>query len=188
MQRTELTTSRLELRMPSIDDAGAMCRFAIANREHHEPWSPQRDESFYTVAYWQEEFEAQHARYRNGVAVAWIFSLRDGKRQHVIGFANLNNIVHGSFQAAHLGYGLDVDEVGKGYMHEALEAVVGHAFKSMNLHRVMANYIPSNERSANVLRQLGFHREGIARKYLRINGRWQDHILTAKINDSWHLQ
>lgn len=188
MDCTELTTKRLTLRIPAISDAEAMCRFAIANREHHEPWSPQRDGSYFTVAYWRVELEAQQASRRSGVAVPWIFALRDGEADQVIGFANVSNIVRGVFQAGHLGYGLDVDAVGQGYMHEALEAVVGHVFGTLNLHRVMANYIPSNERSANLLKRLGFQREGIARKYLRINGRWRDHILTSRINDAWHLQ
>jgi len=55
-------------------------------------------------------------------------------------------------------------------------------FDAMQLHRIMANYRPENERSARLLARLGFEKEGEARAYLRINGVWADHVLTALIN------
>lgn len=188
MQTTVLTTERLQLRVPAVSDAAAMSRFASDNREHHEPWSPLRDEGYFTPESWRLRLAGQQEQMRAGRSMPWIFSLRDGDPDRVVGFANLSQIVRGDFQAAYLGYGLDVYSVGKGFMHEALEAVLDHAFGTLNLHRVMANYIPRNERSARVLQKLEFRREGIARGYLRINGRWQDHILTSRTNHAWHLQ
>jgi len=55
----------------------------------------------------------------------------------------------------------------------------------MNLHRIMANYVPTNERSASVLKKLGFQVEGYARDYLYLNGKWRDHILTSLTNKDW---
>lgn len=66
-------------------------------------------------------------------------------------------------------------------MHEALEAGLAWAFGELDLHRVMANHLPRNQRSARLLQRLGFEREGYARDYLRIAGQWEDHVLTAKI-------
>jgi ribosomal-protein-alanine N-acetyltransferase len=60
-----------------------------------------------------------------------------------------------------------------------VNAVVGFAFETLRLHRVMANYQPINERSGKLLRRLGFVTEGYARDYLFINGAWRDHVLTA---------
>ena len=70
-------------------------------------------------------------------------------------------------------------------MTEAVNAVVEYGFKDKNLHRIMANYIPSNVRSGNLLRRLGFTVEGYARDYLYLNGKWEDHILTSKTNPKW---
>ncbi|BBN52682.1 hypothetical protein TRE132_08070 [Pseudomonas chlororaphis subsp. aurantiaca] len=69
-------------------------------------------------------------------------------------------------------------------MHEALQTAIGHMFDELKLHRIMANYIPDNQRSAALLERLGFEREGYARAYLQIAGRWQDHVLTARVNDA----
>jgi ribosomal-protein-alanine N-acetyltransferase len=69
-------------------------------------------------------------------------------------------------------------------MDEALAAGLDWAFGELGLHRVMANYLPRNERSGRLLARLGFEREGYAREYLKIAGRWEDHVLTAKISGS----
>lgn len=56
------------------------------------------------------------------------------------------------------------------------------------MHRIMANYMPHNQRSGNLLTRLGFEREGYAKKYLLIDGTWQDHVLTALMNEQWTPQ
>ena len=70
-------------------------------------------------------------------------------------------------------------------MTEAGRLLIHYAFEELNLHRIMASYIPHNQRSANVLKRLGFEIEGTAREYLFINGKWQDHVMTSLINPQW---
>ena len=67
-------------------------------------------------------------------------------------------------------------------MFEMLQAAIDYVFSEYNLHRIMANYIPTNSRSENLLNKLGFQKEGLAKSYLKIAGSWQDHVLTSKIN------
>ena len=81
-----------------------------------------------------------------------------------------------------LGYSVDARAEGKGIMTEALTALVAFAFGSLELHRIQANYMPSNERSGRVLKKLDFDVEGYARDYLFLGGAWRDHILTARLN------
>jgi len=100
----------------------------------------------------------------------------------MIGACNFSGIIRGAFQACYLGYHIDEAHQGKGLMQEALEAAIAYMFDTQNLHRIMANYIPGNERSARLLERLGFEREGYAKAYLNIAGRWQDHVLTARVN------
>ena len=100
----------------------------------------------------------------------------------MVASVNLNNVVRGAYAAAHLGYSVDAEEQGRGIGSEAVAAVVNHAFEELRLHRIMANYQPANERSARLLRRLGFVPEGFARHYLFIAGAWRDHVLTAKNN------
>jgi len=100
----------------------------------------------------------------------------------LLGWANLSEIVRGVFQACYLGYSLAAAVQGRGYMTEALHEVIRFAFEDLGLHRIMANYMPRNARSAAVLQRIGFTIEGSARDYLYIAGRWEDHILTSLTN------
>ena len=70
-------------------------------------------------------------------------------------------------------------------MHAALRLLIAFAFDELHLHRIMANHMPRNERSARLLHRLGFVREGLAHRYLLINDVWEDHELTSLTNDAW---
>ena len=70
-------------------------------------------------------------------------------------------------------------------MSESLRVAIRFMFEELNLHRIEANYIADNKRSGKLLERLGFVKEGIAKKYLLINGTWQDHILTSLTNHNW---
>ena len=69
-------------------------------------------------------------------------------------------------------------------MSETLIAAIGFVFEELDLHRIMANHLPDNERSARLLARLGFEREGFAKSCLKIDGRWRDHVLTSLLNPS----
>src|SRR4029077_2246956 len=100
----------------------------------------------------------------------------------IVGNLNLTQVQRGFSQSCYLGYNLARDEQGKGYMTEAVTAAVKFAFDTLKLHRVAASYMPSNVRSGAVLERCGFEIEGHAKAYLLINGRWEDHVLTAITN------
>lgn len=112
----------------------------------------------------------------------------EGGGSEVIGYANLSNIIRGAFHACYLGYGLAQERQGKGLMTESLRMVIEYAWNDLLLHRIMANYLPENERSARVLARLGFSIEGYARDYLFIGGAWRDHVLSALINPQWRMR
>lgn len=100
----------------------------------------------------------------------------------LIGKISLNNIVWGGFCSCFLGYKMDKDYINQGYMTEAVEAVVIYGFETLGLHRIEANVMPRNARSLRVLEKCGFEREGISRKYLKINGIWEDHVHMVRLN------
>ena len=118
-----------------------------------------------------------------GVSARFVLFKRGGR--DVIGTASLTHIHRGPQHSAVLGYALAAAEQGHGYMTEAVKAVVEYAFGQLGLHRIEAGYQPHNRRSAEVLKRAGFVVEGYARDYLLINGRWEDHILTAVTNPGW---
>ena len=102
----------------------------------------------------------------------------------VIGDLTFNNIVRGAFQSCHLGYKIDGRQLNQGFMTEALRCAIAYVFSELKLHRIEANIMPRNARSRRVVEKLGFVQEGLARKYLKINGAWEDHFHYVLLNDA----
>jgi ribosomal-protein-alanine N-acetyltransferase len=162
-----------------------MVEYVISNREHLAPWEPFRPDDYYTLDFWSDRFSSGNEEIASDRSLFLVLLNRMNPSGAIIGQIGLSNITRGAFQAAHLGYSLDQNAVGKGLMCEALTVVIEYVFEELNLHRVMANYSPRNERSGKLLRRLGFTVEGYARDYLRLAGTWEDHILTSLVNPSW---
>ena len=101
------------------------------------------------------------------------------------GVINLNEIVRYAFQSAYLGYYAFTPFAGKGLMRTGLHLVLARAFGDLGLHRVEANIQPANRRSIALVRSLGFRYEGLARRYLKIAGRWRDHEHWALVQEDW---
>jgi ribosomal-protein-alanine N-acetyltransferase len=91
------------------------------------------------------------------------------------GAVNLTNVVLGAFRSGYLGYFAFAGHEGRGYMREGLQQVVRHAFRNLGLHRLEANIQPGNRASIELVRSLGFRKEGFSPDYLKIRGRWRDH-------------
>ncbi len=152
--------------------------FQARNRQRFAPYAPLRTDHFYTAQHWKMARRASARDRRNDLAMRWI--LIDENR--VYGQINMDQILRGAFQSAVLGYSLDASLEGKGYMTTSLRWVIDCAFTKMCLHRLTANHVPENDRSAAVLARLGFQPEGLAKSYLRLNGVWRDHVLNSLIN------
>jgi ribosomal-protein-alanine N-acetyltransferase len=179
-----LETARLILRLGEPGDTSEIVRFYQGNKEYLTPWSPDWPPGFFTERYWQEQLRLNLADFRSGSTIK-LFIFPKNQPEKVIGVANFSNVVRGAFQACYLGYNLAETEQGKGFMVEALQAAIAYVFTDFGLHRIMANYMPHNRRSGNVLRRLGFVVDGYARDYLLIGGEWQDHVLTSLSNPNW---
>jgi ribosomal-protein-alanine N-acetyltransferase len=92
---------------------------------------------------------------------------------------NVSQIFLGGFCSAYLGYYAGARFMGKGYMSEGLRLVLRHAFSELGLHRLEANIQPANRASIRLVRRLGFRREGFSPRYLKVFGRWRDHVRWA---------
>lgn len=178
----ELTTERLRLRIPEPKLAAALAQYYIRNTDHFAPYAARRPEGFHAVGAWRERIAITQRACALGQTLHLVLSARAGAQTAILGDIHYTNIVRGAFQATHLGYQLDRDAVGQGLMYEALTATNCHLFEVLGLHRIMANYVPTNERSGRLLRRLGFQVEGYARDYLFLDGCWKDHVLTALVN------
>jgi len=174
-----IETARLVLALPTVDFAPRFLRYFEENSEHLGPWEPTREPGFFTEDYWRARIERTRQEFATDTSMRLMLLLKDEPRSPIVGHCNFNNFIRGAFQACTLGYSLDRRYVGRGMMHEALAAGIAYAFAELRFHRVMANYMPTNERSGRLLRRLGFVVEGYARDYLYIDGQWRDHVLTA---------
>ncbi|MBD3308908.1 30S ribosomal protein S5 alanine N-acetyltransferase [candidate division KSB3 bacterium] len=176
-----LETERLLLRLPVPQDAKLLVRYYSENQHHLTPWEPRRSEAFYTVTFWETLLADVKQELCHKRSLRLIVFLKESPKAGIIGVCNFTNVIHGVFQACHLGYSIDYRYEGRGLMYEALTAAIDFVFSQFRLHRIMANYLPRNERSGKLLRRLGFTPEGYARDYLKIAGKWEDHILTSLI-------
>lgn len=183
-QPPDLISTRLSLRLPEEKDIPAILRYYTENQERLTPWWPRWPADFFTPNYWRRRILQDKEEFAQGRSVR-LLVLPHHDPAAVIGQVSFNQIVQGVAFYCVLGYGLDGAHEGHGYMTEALKVAIRYMFEERNLHRIMANYIPHNQRSGKVLRRLGFNVEGYARDYLHINGEWQDHILTSLTNLNW---
>ena len=177
-----LHTERLVLFIPARKDAAGMCRYVCENREHLMPWEPARPERYFAEAFWREELPTALKEFKAGQSVRLALADKENLSDSIVGTCNFRNFVWGAFKACHLGYSLDHRLQGHGLMREALEGALAYVFGELGLHRVMAAYVPRNERSGRLLKSLGFEVEGFAREYLLLDGAWRDHVLTSKLN------
>lgn len=176
-----IDTARTRIEVMSIKHASDMLAYEIENREHLAPWSPLRTDEFYTLDNWISQCEASESSFENGSEVKFVALDKD--TGGIVGICSFTGIARGVFQACFLGYSIARKFERQGYMTEILEASIGYMFDVIGLNRIMATYMPRNAASERVLLKLGFDKEGIARKYLKIAGKWEDHILTSKLNE-----
>lgn len=167
----------LVLRVRREQDAGALASAYQRNRGHLAPWDPTRTEEFFTE-------EGQLAETRELLALREVDAalplvVSDGDQ--IAGGVNLSHLVRGPFQSANVGYWLDRDHVGRGLASAALSTVVEVARDGYGLHRIQAATLLANHASQSVLTRVGFERIGVAPNYLKIAGRWQDHVLFQRI-------
>jgi ribosomal-protein-alanine N-acetyltransferase len=175
-----IITERTVIKLLEPQEANLMARYRVENKSHLTEWEPTRSQQFYTEHFWQAQLLAAIREFRLGASLCLVILDRD--ENEVLGVCNYTNIIRGTFEACHLGYGLAEKHQGKGLMFESLTHTTRYVFDEMRLHRIMASYLPRNSRSGALLERMGFEVEGKARKYLKINGVWEDHILTALTN------
>lgn len=182
-EQIRLETERLVLSTLGESYAPQVLDFFVRNREHLQPWEPARSKAFYQLEQQRRQLAFDQLKMSTGqLFKIWIFEKDDSDLSNVIGSVAVSEIMRGCFLSGYLGYRMDQDYQGRGYMTEAVGRVVEYAFQDLGLHRLEANIMPRNKASLRVVEKLGFYEEGVGLKYLFINGRWEDHIHMVKRN------
>lgn len=180
-----LKTQRLLLLPAEEGLAARLAAYYRRNQDFLRPFEPPREEDFFTEAHQRGILRREVEEAEQNTSRRFYLQLPD-QPDRIIGMAGLNNIVWGAFRSAFLGYKLDGDLAGRGYMTEAVAAVTDFAFTQLRLHRIEANVMPRNRASLRVLEKNGYVNEGLSRYYLNINGVWEDHVHMVRINFALH--
>ncbi|MFN2582421.1 MAG: GNAT family N-acetyltransferase [Candidatus Dormibacteria bacterium] len=154
-----------------------LCELYITNRTFLEPFSPVFDDRFFTETAHLERIEALRRLAREDRTYGYTIDV-DGE---LAGTLTISDVIRGSFQSAHLGYWVSRHLNGRGVATLAVRQAVRMAFDELELHRLQAATLVRNVASRRVLDKNRFSEIGLARGYLRINGRWQDHVLYARV-------
>lgn len=175
----EIRGERVILKLLNPADAQNMSEYYRKNEEHLKHFEPTREISFYNIKTQKKLLEESYRQSLSGTALDMgIF-----KDETLIGKIKLSNIVYGVFKSAFVGYSIDENYEGKGYMSESLRLMVDYAFEVMGLHRIEASTLLENEKSQRVLKACGFEKLGINKSYLYIDGQWKDHVSFYKVDE-----
>lgn len=165
------------LRSPHSGDYQAWAELRAESRAFLTPWEPTWSRDDLTRAAFRRRLKHYARDIREDLAYPFfIFRAVD---EQLVGGITMSNVRRGVAQTCSIGYWIGRAHARQGHMTAALHALVPFAFDTLGLHRIEAACLPTNEASMGLLIKCGFEREGYARRYLRINGVWQDHVLFA---------
>ncbi|NNL30666.1 MAG: GNAT family N-acetyltransferase [Gemmatimonadetes bacterium] len=186
LEEVRKATERLTLRRLTLADQAAFVAMLDESAEAWAPWTPSPPDDLTPADRFRREIERGASGARAGTHLRLGAFAPEGR---LIGLFSLNEIVRGVFESAYAGWQVRATDAGRGLGTEGVSALLDIAFaappRGLGLHRVQANIMPSNAASLGVARKVGFRREGEALRYLRIAGRWEDHVMFALTADEW---
>ncbi len=175
-----MKSDRISIRKLSVTNAHQLLDMETRNRAFFDRFTITRTDAFFTLERQVENIKR--------AAIAWEndgmyrFGIFLNETNELIGTIAISDILRGGIQSCYVGYSLDEAHNGKGYATEALGLIVKFGFEELKLHRIEAGVMPRNVASQRVLEKCGFVREGLARKNVNINGKWEDHYTYGIIN------
>ena len=173
--KKKLSGERIFLRPPKRRDALKWQKLRMASKSFLVPWEPAWDASSCSRRTFIRYFK--NSNYLANMDRAYSFLIFNIEDKSLLGGVNVGNVRRGVSQSASLGYWIGKQHSKKGYMKEALDILIPSLFLDLRLNRIEAATLENNLASKNLLNKIGFKKEGKLRKYLKINGEWQDHVL-----------
>ncbi len=165
------------LRMPVMGDYAVWSSLREKSRDFLTPWEPIWPEDDLTRVAFRRRIRRYQQEIQDDQGYAFFMFREEDDR--LLGGLALSNMRRGVAQACTLGYWMGEAHAGQGYMSAGVRALIPFVFDTLRLHRLEAACMPTNQASIRILERAGFKREGYARKYLSIAGRWEDHLLYA---------
>jgi [ribosomal protein S5]-alanine N-acetyltransferase len=182
---TTLHGRRVALRALVPEDFGQFAEVRNRNVEWLTKWEPSRLAGQPDPACSYDAFVARCSMRQRERQLGTGYGFGIFCDKALVGEINLSSVQRGAFQSGHVGYWMDEARAGNGYTPEAVIVLCRYAFEDLALHRVQISIIPRNRASRRVVEKLGLRDEGIAERYLQINGRWEDHVRYALTVEEW---
>jgi ribosomal-protein-alanine N-acetyltransferase len=183
---TTLFGRRVMLRPLTVADFPAWREVRRRNVEWLTPWEPARVPGQPDVVEDRDAFAVRCSARQRERQLGTGFGFGIFVHGEFAGEINLSSVQRGPFQSAYVGYWVDEKHAGNGYVPEALVVLARWVFEDLRLHRLQIAIIPRNRASRRVVEKLGIRDEGVAQRYLEINGVWEDHIRYAITAEEWH--
>lgn len=177
----ELKGKNIMLRNLTPGNAEEMLEYYKKNKNYLAPFEPDKDSDFYTIETQRKLLSKSYREFLNGTSI----DLGIFKDERLIGKIKLSRILYGALRTGVLGYSIDEQEQGNGYMQESVRLLLKYAFNECGLHRIEASALISNKKSKSVLMKCGFKLIGVSEKYLMINGKWEDHEIYYTLEENF---
>ena len=183
LSKKKLTGERVFLRPPKRRDALKWQKLRMSSKSFLVPWEPSWDASSCSRRAYLRYFK--NSNYLANMDRAYSFLIFKSDDKALLGGINIGNVRRGVSQSASLGYWIGEKHSRNGYMKEALKLLIPSLFIDLRLNRIEAATLEENIASKNLLKKIGFKKEGVLRKYLKINGTWRDHIIYGLLENDF---
>jgi ribosomal-protein-alanine N-acetyltransferase len=174
---------RVLLRAPRVEDAEELLALQSDAWEFIGPWMPAAEIAEDPLVATRERVHTDRALWVDDRSYRFVVCSR--ATGEIIGRVSLNNVIRGVLQSTDVGYWIGPRHARKGLTSEAVRAAIDAAFGPLALHRVQAGIIPRNVASLALARRIGLREEGLARRFVKIAGVWEDHVIFAVTVEEW---
>ncbi len=187
MLHYEINTNRLLLKILDSSFYRHAVKYQSDNRDHFLDIYPKLHVDYYSEIYQMELLRKEFRMALESLAFRYyIFNKDDIALEKIVGDISITNILEGNACSCKIGYKLDKDETGKGYMTEAMKKIISHVFDVLGLQRIEVNILPRNAQSSKLAKKLGFCYEGTAYSYLKVHDKWEDHDRYSLIKSKYY--
>ena len=179
---------RVMLRQLGPADFDAWSRVRRDNDEWLRPWEPRRPPLSLDPTHQRDAFVTRCAMRDREAASGSAFGFGLFVGDELAGEINLNHVLRGALQSATIGYWIDQAWAGQSLMSEGVVVLAQFSFEQLDLHRLEICIVPRNHNSRRVMEKLAIREEGVALRYLEINGVWEDHVRYGLTLDEWQTR
>lgn len=181
--RKRLSGKNIFLRPPKRRDAIKWQKLRLSSKSFLSPWEPKWDATSCSRRAFMRYLK--NSSYLANIDRSYSFLIFKEEDKDLVGGINVFNVRRGVSQSSAIGYWMGKRYSRKGYMFEAMNILLPSLFIDLRLHRIEAAVLTHNKPSRNLLEKIGFKQEGVCRAYLKIDGKWQDHIMYSLLKKDY---